>query len=355
MQLDMHYYGTWVMARAAGLSAETATTIAKAAQFVDDNAHQEAARFKDGGRVDVQATAHHATDLENLAEDDQRRVWVPFHFFPGNQGETYEERLLCRKDSELAQAMVLRNLEKAETCPYGIELMGITAHVYADTFSHYDFSGISSDQNAVDNRSIRIHRVGKEEQTRVLGKAKAFFKRQLDKVAGEIAEDLSRSLGHGAVATYPDRPYLDWEYVYEKRGSKAVVRRNNPETFLEGCKALHRMFRTFARTKPALADHEAKSFDDIEETVAGVLAVQKETKGRIQAWQDAVANTDIVPDDAIPAYDEKQLLAEFKRYNGVADSTAILDTFTFRFFQAASDHRNHVLRELMPTHSLLID
>lgn len=37
MQLDMHFYGTYAMARAAGLNVKTCTTIATAAQFVDDN------------------------------------------------------------------------------------------------------------------------------------------------------------------------------------------------------------------------------------------------------------------------------------------------------------------------------
>jgi len=36
MQEDMHYYGTYAMARAAGLKAAHAKVIAYAAQYVDD-------------------------------------------------------------------------------------------------------------------------------------------------------------------------------------------------------------------------------------------------------------------------------------------------------------------------------
>ena len=36
MQLDMHYYGTYAMARAAGLKPQVCITIATASQFVDD-------------------------------------------------------------------------------------------------------------------------------------------------------------------------------------------------------------------------------------------------------------------------------------------------------------------------------
>ena len=40
---------------------------------------------------------------------------------------------------------------------FALQLLGITAHVYADTFSHYGFSGVSSRGNRVDNSSFRFH------------------------------------------------------------------------------------------------------------------------------------------------------------------------------------------------------
>ena len=40
MQIDMHYYCTFAMARAAGLAPEDSRIIATAAQFVDDNAER---------------------------------------------------------------------------------------------------------------------------------------------------------------------------------------------------------------------------------------------------------------------------------------------------------------------------
>ena len=36
MQLDMHFYGVYALARAAGLKPETAEIVACASQFVDD-------------------------------------------------------------------------------------------------------------------------------------------------------------------------------------------------------------------------------------------------------------------------------------------------------------------------------
>ena len=45
MQVDMHYYGTYAMARAAGLSPADCRIIAIAAQFVDDNAGKDTIWF----------------------------------------------------------------------------------------------------------------------------------------------------------------------------------------------------------------------------------------------------------------------------------------------------------------------
>jgi len=92
MQLDMHYYGTYAMARAAGLRPAVCKTAATASQFVDDNAAKSHIEFQDGGRIDAQATAHHVADvIANRDPEDQRQIWVPFHFLPGNEGDSFSE------------------------------------------------------------------------------------------------------------------------------------------------------------------------------------------------------------------------------------------------------------------------
>ena len=54
MQLDMHYYGTYAMARAGGLNSDAARIIATSAQFVDDNTAQSHVGFRDGSRCKYQ-------------------------------------------------------------------------------------------------------------------------------------------------------------------------------------------------------------------------------------------------------------------------------------------------------------
>lgn len=109
MQSDMHYYGTYVLARAAGIPAEDAEIIAYAAQFVDDSRETNSESHPDGGRLIGTATVHSLGQVvlnANIDREEQRRVWVPFHFLPGGQGNSLKERLLCVKDSDIANLMM---------------------------------------------------------------------------------------------------------------------------------------------------------------------------------------------------------------------------------------------------------
>src|SRR5258705_2423175 len=98
----MHYYGTYAMARAAGIRADCAHRIATAAEFVDDSTLTDVIVHPDGARFRGEPTAHHPTELVPINNlDDQQLVWVPFHFLPGGIGETQSQKLMCVKDSAL--------------------------------------------------------------------------------------------------------------------------------------------------------------------------------------------------------------------------------------------------------------
>ena len=62
MQKDMHYLGTYSMARASGLAPNICQTIATASEFVDDNGSKETIEFPDSGRLDFIPAAHHTLD-----------------------------------------------------------------------------------------------------------------------------------------------------------------------------------------------------------------------------------------------------------------------------------------------------
>jgi hypothetical protein len=359
MKSDMHYYGTWAMARAAGLSAEAATTIATSAQFVDDNAQQDRVLFRDGGRVNVAATAHHPFDLENIDDEDQRRIWVPFHFLPGDEGEGFTERLVCRKDSPIARELLLHHLRLSDL-PCYLQLLGVAAHVYADTFSHYGFSGVSSRRNKVVNDSFEFHELLPDIEEYILEKARTFQQRfgqeggLMANIKSWFIEALSGALGHGAVVTYPDRPYLIWRVTFE--GDEHPSQRDNPRTYLEACQALHRFFVDVAEQAPEHRADEGLDFDAIRPIVRAILLTQAPKQGRIERWQQAALECELFASgpEAIPAYDPTAWNRMFEALAEGEDSRVALSSPVYRFYQAASLHRTYVLRELLPGHGLVV-
>ena len=98
MQSDMHYYGVYCLARAAGIKKSSAKVIAYASQYVDDSRIQEITDNEDGSKIISVATAHHAADMKNIDRNDQRYIWVPFHFLSCGKGDSFTEKLLCRKN-----------------------------------------------------------------------------------------------------------------------------------------------------------------------------------------------------------------------------------------------------------------
>ena len=374
MQIDMHYYGAYAMARAAGLEPETARAAATSAQFVDDNAARSEVSFRDGSRIDTEATAHHPVDLSNRDERDQRRVWVPFHFIPGNVGDSYTERLKCRMDGAVVREMRDHHLACADR-DFAPHLLGIAAHVYADTFSHYGFSGVSSRGNRVVNDSFRFHeevegaddataRLAPEMRDYVTRKAASFFGKRgahgglLTNVKSWLAEEASGALGHGSVATLPDRPYLVWSFDYERPDALAGMRstRDNPATFLAGCRALHDMFRRFARLRPGVDAGDGRDFEAIAPRVREILLTQGDKAARIAAWREAARAGALFGEAGaeIPEYEGEGWNAQWESLDGGEDYRAAMKTHIWRFYQAAALHRAYVLRDLLPKHGLIV-
>ena len=374
MQIDMHYYCTFAMARAAGLSGEDSRIIAIAAQFVDDNAGKDTITFRDGARLDVDATAHHVFDVANIDPEDQRHVWVPFHFIPGNEGNEYTERLICRKNSAVVRELVDHHVRLSEKSYY-LPLLGITAHVFADTFSHYGFSGVSSRKNRVDMETFQVvngnrfdeglHRHIREKEERFrqrYGREGGFLpniKRLWQSVKSEVAETGSGALGHGAALTYPDRPYMHWQFEYEDRagvGRDGIQDRNNPETFLEGAQALHAMFREVREFRDVDGADNGREWGTIADRVKEIIERPGRKAERVGYWQEAAGSGDLHegPGERIPNYEDhdwneqREHLAEDR-----ASSSAVFQRPVFQFYQAAAAHRVYVLRDLLPGHGLL--
>src|SRR5579871_6487225 len=346
MQTDMHYYGTYAMARASGLNPAASLQIAIAAEYVDDS-DEVGIELKDGTVVAAPPTAHHPLNRSNLDIVDQRNTWLPFHFMPGNEGQTMHERLICRRDSTLAQEMVAHHVELPWQ-DFSVFLIGITAHVYADTFSHYGFSGIASPLNHVDGSTINLEVADPQVRDYIKNKAADFWEKYVLSAPANLA-----ALGHGAVATFPDRPYLTWSFTYESSNKPSGQRRNR-ETFLEACQKLHTMFVRFGDKNPNIViARDRTAFDAIRGAIQEVLAVEGDMGARIDAWQRAARAGGIYAGNApIPTY-TATFANEMKIMSGHSMQT-IKSTDGYAFLQAATFHRDYVLEELLPKYGLQV-
>jgi hypothetical protein len=357
----MHYYGVFALARAAGLKKEHAETIATASQFVDDNVKKEVIEFQDAARFSVEVTGHHAMNIKNIDLDDQRQVWVPFHFLPGNEGDSYTEKLICRKNSKIAQEMVNSYLQMYDK-PFIVELIGVAAHVYADTFAHFGFSGVSSRRNLVDQDKIKYDKnIDERMKNYVARKMRSFMEKygyenalpnikdwltvSLPRKVGALVETAQKifregALGHAGAATLPDRPYLQWEYYTEYPMSEKIER-NNPADFMEGCEALYTMFARLAEKRGDLSAGDRKDFKEIKDNISALINVQAPIEDRIKAWQAAVKDGKIYRNgpSSIPNYDKTKWHKDREGLKYFDDSSQAIEEKVFRFYQAASFHR----------------
>lgn len=365
MQIDMHYYGVYALALLAGLKKEAAETIAVASQYVDDSVTDNTLDHESGAKMIPEETAHHTTSVKNLDRDHQRYIWIPFHFLPGNEGQELTERLVCRENSSIAKKMVRHHLGLHER-PYALELMGITAHVYADTFSHFGFSGVSSRRNRVVNDDIEIVEASQATRDYWDRKKPGFFRKYGQGIWTNIkrsifsagAEMASGALGHGPVLTFPDEPYLHWKYRYEEKFDdrpEQEVERKNQEHFLAACQALFEIFMNFAQSRDDCRRPGSNpDFQQAEDRIRGILAIEDGKKARSKAWRE-FAQDDMLGNVEIPYYNLQEgwdkEKSDFPAFENAWEAGNIS---VYHFYQAASLHKHYVLRELLPENDIIV-
>jgi len=235
MNIDFHYGLIYVVSRLAGMSPQEAGTIAHACQYVDDATTPGVLLFAEGQTYERFVSAHSMLDYKNCEDARDRMVWAPFHFLPGNEGQTFEDRVVCRPDSAVAREMVKRFLG-AKRKDNDLHHLGILLHTYVDTFAHYGFSGTISDINCVAHLDGHDH-----DRATWLEKLKANLEVAIDEVQS-AAVQLAVKVGHGAALHFPDLPWAKWTYV---NGKNEEVKRDNLPGFVAAANMAYKVVRAF--------------------------------------------------------------------------------------------------------------
>lgn len=228
MQIDFHHAVTYVTARCAGFTHPEANTIAYAAQYVDDSTASGPIWFDNKAMYLRCSSAHGSLDLRNLKNEENHLVWLPFHFLPGNGGlpakqnpeGSFIKKIICYPNSPVAEEMIEAATADQEK-PYALHRLGITMHVYADTWAHQGFAGV-------------LHTVNEVEDLRETDDS-GVFKGGLPKFISGFLDDTIPPLGHGRALIFPDMPFLSWEYT---NGHGERIKRNNTDLFVLAAEAM---------------------------------------------------------------------------------------------------------------------
>ena len=357
MQIDGHHTMTYIAARLAGLSAKQANIVAYSAQYVDDATNSGVIHFKNGAMYNRISSAHKMLDYRNSDELANHQVWVPFHFLPGNgekpAGEnpdgSFIHKLICKPNSEVAKDMIKACLADRDK-PYGLYRLGITMHVYADTWAHQGFAGVNHEVNEVKNLTSNDPSLDRSFASKIVN----FF----------LSEAFP--LGHGAALSHPDRPYLVWSYEVKTPNGVEVVNRNNPEDFLEAVDYMCRVMRCYKNgvsgqdleNTAGLPAHDKKKVKELINRIT-----DDDGEDRHKKWLDAIARGDFSFGPASLEYKPKGVGSwKYKAIGQKKAADSRNDTFPYKkgflrsdwklFHDALQAHRFDILHDVLPRYGI---
>jgi len=339
MQKDFHFYAIYVLCRCNGMSPENSKKVAYASQHTDDAKYEHVLDFENGGRFQQVLSAHKFIHPEVFSLDTQYRIYAPFHFIPGNQGNRFQERMVCRQRSEIAQQMV-REVANLKGKPYQLHRLGIALHVYVDTWSHQDFSGLQTELNDV--KEIDVINEGKAGISRIFTN---FFR--------NIAESLIPQIGHAEAATLPDEPYREWTFYHEYQ--KRSIHRKNWFICQDACRGTYNEIKSFLTKNPEWRDEKPVHWGNIKSVVTNLFRQKGDLEERCGNWAEEINLSGFgfpcQPVEKDLSYDDREWFRTAVEVKTVDETEKYHRKDDFHlsdwkhFHDAAASHRFFVLQE----------
>lgn len=307
MQKDFHLGAMYVACRMVGFSSFESDIIAGSSQFVDDAVHEGILNFNNKYIYEFHSSAHRQIDYRNFVALKNHKAWIPFHFIPagvvdGFYPEATDEKLVCRPNSQISQEMLKTYFPYFKEVT-GLYHLGVMLHSYVDTWAHQGFSGFTSPLNKVQeifneeiNADINVFKKVKNfyKLKRSSPKYKIYKKTQLkifknyidiiwEKIKSKFVSGIN-PIGHGAVLSFPDLPYLVWQY---KNWRGEIITRNNPEDFYQAfLKVIEYLQELRAANK--LSIHQIKESDLVEVKLLLTNTINEDENFRLNVWKDSI-------------------------------------------------------------------
>jgi hypothetical protein len=230
MNIEFHYYMTYLVAARAGLGTEDAQILAYSSQYTDDNT----VRFEvNEGKAS--SYRNYITQTVNILKPKRNllRIYPIFHFIPGDP----RSKSAFRNDGMMNWLNTTPNSKNANKIldaaikADDLYRIGIASHAFADSWAHQNFVGYFSGFNSMGG--------------------------PLDKAIPNV--------GHAEAGHNPDHPTLVWtdkRLIQKQKGADHTMdgrRVDNKERFLDAAETLLRKLMKYAdpRVRKSRVDAEA--------------------------------------------------------------------------------------------------
>ena len=312
MDIEFHYYITYILARKTNFNPDDAYTLAYSSQYVDDNTFHYYVNFEDGSTPYISEISQ-TMDITKPSSKRQK-IYPLFHFIPGDPQSPGARRKDGRvhlfnttPDNENARYFMTKALESNN-----LYRIGIATHGYADTWAHQNFLGLKDDFNAMSG----------------------------------LVEAILPNIGHADARHEPDRVDNRWK---DERLVKELEIIDNNERFI---KATECIFNIFWTCRNETDEGMTKNWEELKPRLSDAMDESYLLGGDDRARKRAYRR--ICPE--IPDYeknawrhqaiDKKELETDlFDRYWAKED---FYTSSWYLFLQAVKKHREVALARLRP-------
>jgi len=243
---------------------------------------------------------------------------------------------------------MVREVTNLKGKPYQLHRLGIALHVYADTWSHQDFSGLQTELNDVEDIDvINEDRVG-------IAKVFTDFFR-------DIAESLIPQVGHAETATLPDEPYREWSFyhVYQKRATY----RKNWLICQDASRAIYKEIKHFLAQNPGYRTEKSIPWGDIKSVLTNLFKQKGDLEERCSNWAEIINDSGFgfacQPIEKDLSYNDREWFRAAVEVKKPDEGEKYYKKDDFHisdwkhFHDAASSHRFFVLQELLSPQGII--
>ena len=319
MDIEFHYFITYILSRKAGFDEEDAYKIAYSSQYTDDNEFHYFVNYKDGGHF-----LNEISQTMDITKPSLKRqkIYPLFHFIPGGKESEETCTLKCGEtkcfvtipNNENAQMLLKEAINSGD-----LYRIGIAVHAFADTWSHQNFLGFEDKANS---------RKG-------IGK-------------------LIPNIGHADFFHEPDKIHNEWEDT--RLGKKESII-NNDDRFLESAKQifiyLYRYKNPASDDSMAASKYEELNLElQLKDAMDDSYLWGSDDKARIKAYKKICNELQLTKYQYHPntwrydAVEKKEM--EFDLFDKYWAKNDFLESDWYKFQQAVITHRDYALDRFMP-------